>query len=635
MTNDDEIQVLTTCSEVWEFLVEQAGLDLRHYDTALADDLMRHLGVAASPKNLGAALDQSGVSVEGLIGAFLKAVEPYARMMSDLCVFFYRHGIEETNEAVRMLFDFGTGPTDLGFDLRHFREWLCTWQRVTQNVLVFWLNHNELWMLTGVLREAAPPRNRLSRDVEEWLGRYRRAGEILPLPSTPHVGSAEADKILARVWRVWETIVLACARYGTTWEQFRIATEDAARSEREDEREALASNAEQRQHLELPSFRDWDPRTLRILDSDHWQSQTLGYLSGWTTYLSELPPAERELTARPVVAKIEDIFGSLPRAEETREALQRASTELLKLPIWKRRHELYQAWVLTEIVGALDGYPLEVHHVGGSLVLRFSGTHVATASSTEGHILVWSELRSPLERPRGKGRKAHIQPDYSLAMAPITEPSSTRVAVECKQYRRQSTRSFADTVTDYARGRPAAHVVLVNYGPADDDILQSVGDDVQDRVTFFGLFRPGNEVPRKDFRDLVRSMLPAPAPQPAIALGGVEVIAIDVSGSMKDVLERGQVRRMVELVVASSPKARIVAIDTSIRLRGPASGEFLQRVLDFHQNGRTDLPGALAGLDLNQAFVVTDSDGWNQLVEAGTIPRLAVVTEDEVTEVKG
>jgi len=634
MENDQKIEVLTTCSEVWDFLVEQAGLDLRYYDAVIVDELREHLSVQAPSSDFGRALDKSGVSVEGLIGAFLKALEPYAHMMSELCVFFYRHGIKETNEAMRVLFDFGAGPADLEFDLRHFREWLWKWQHVIQSVLVQRWDSRDLWHLTHVLNKASP--DRVPRgDVEEWLGRYRYGREILPLPNAPRVGSAAVDEVVARVWRVWETIVLECARYGPTWKEFRAATQECARQERDAQRDVPASNVEASQHLELPSFRDWDPWTLYVLDSDHWQAETLRHLSAWAAFLAELPSGERETAARPVMSDLQDIFASLPRTEESREALRRALTELLKLPIWKRRHELYQTWILNEIATALEDYPLEVHHVGGSLVFRFSGTHVATASSSDGHILLWSELRFPLERPQGKGRKAHIQPDYSLVMAPVTEPSSTRVVVECKQYRRQSTKSFADTVTDYARGCPAAHVILVNYGPVSEDTLQSVESDIRDRITLFGLFRPGNEGLRKEFRNLISSLLPPPTPKLAASASEIEIIALDISGSMRDVLDSGQVRKMVELAVASSPEAQIMAIDTSIRLRGPASEEFLQRVLDLPRKKGTDLPKALAGLDLVQAFVVTDSDGWGQLAKAGITPCLAIVTEDGVTEVKG
>ena len=626
--------VPNTCAACWEFLIEQAGIDLDYYDAALVEELCSHFAVKTPPQSLGVVLDDHGVSVEGLIGAFLKAAEPYACMMSDLCCFFYGHGVKRTNEAMRVLFDFGAGPEDLGFDLRHFREWLWTWRRLTERVAVYWWTSEALWKLTQALRRATARGNVPGNEIQEWLERYQNRARILPLPSAPEVAGPRANAIIASAWRVWETVVLACVRYGDTWDRFRFKAEEAAVKCRKESREAQEVAAPRPEHLELPSFGDWDPRTLYVLDSDRWQGETALALGLWSTPLIGAPAEECDRLARPVAESVERILASLRRTEDSREVLERSLVEFLSLPVWKHRHNLYQTWVLSQIMAALGEYPLEVHHIDGSLLLRFSGTHVATAASLGGNVHVWSELRSAFPKPRGKRRKRHIQSDYSLVLPPVTEPSATRVVVECKQYRAPDARVFTDAVADYAKGRPAAAVILVNYGPLRDDLRARVEEEVRDRVWFFGLFRPGNDTALSDFRKAVRAMLPPPGARPAGVSAGFSTIAVDVSGSMEDVLESPAVRRLIELAAASSPGAELLAVDTDVRFRGHASAEDVQRLLARPRSGGTSLPSALVGTDVSAALVVTDADGWSQLAEAGMHPRLAVVTDRDETAVR-
>ncbi len=76
---------------------------------------------------------------------------------------------------------------------------------------------------------------------------------------------------------------------------------------------------------------------------------------------------------------------------------------------------------------------------------------------------VWSELKSPFYAPIGKGRKKGIKPDYSLTLEPITEPETTLLTIECKQYKRGDAKNFLAAVVDYARGLPSSKVILMNY----------------------------------------------------------------------------------------------------------------------------------------------------------------------------
>lgn len=80
------------------------------------------------------------------------------------------------------------------------------------------------------------------------------------------------------------------------------------------------------------------------------------------------------------------------------------------------------------------------------------------------------------------------------------------LVVECKQYAKPKNKSFADTLTDYAHGHPAARVVLVNYGPGQETtITNRVADDVRNRTTFIPEVHPGNPHALRRFRQEIRS----------------------------------------------------------------------------------------------------------------------------------
>jgi hypothetical protein len=207
--------------------------------------------------------------------------------------------------------------------------------------------------------------------------------------------------------------------------------------------------------------------------------------------------------------------------------------EFLSLPIWQRRHELYSAWVSTQILDAIPAEPVRIHTVGDKLVFAFSGTHLATADAYQPRLHVWAELRSPLEDPIGKSRSASIQPDYTLVTDPITSPEASILEVECKQYRRPSVRNFSDALTDYARGRPNAIVVLVNYGvtgeASSENILRRVDLSVRERTFLIGNLRPGSIQAQEDFRQLIqqaiakRYPLPLPPAQPIQIVGQAQI----------------------------------------------------------------------------------------------------------------
>jgi len=168
---------------------------------------------------------------------------------------------------------------------------------------------------------------------------------------------------------------------------------------------------------------------------------------------------------------------------------------------------LYSAWISTQILNALRNQGVEIHCIDSQLLFEFRGTHLATIGTFRPNLHLMAELRSPLVAPRGVGRKRAMQPDYSLITSPITSPECSVLEVECKQYLVASKRKFADALTDYASGRPNAQIVLVNYGPASNDILDEVDASVRSRTRVIGLMRPRSEPAQSVFAELVKETI--------------------------------------------------------------------------------------------------------------------------------
>lgn len=593
--------------ETWDFMIKEAGLDAEKYDRDLVKDVCRSLGLPVSCRNVSRELETRNVSQELLIGAFLKAIQPFARMMVDICSFFCAHGIRSTNDRLRILFDFGKGPEDLGFDLRNFREIIYKYSKIAQNVGVYGWNYDTLWMLAQVFskyREYQPK----NATVTDWLESYRNR-KLLPVPCLLISKRDDAVQWLERAWQVLANVMNEYAKYSLDLDDLKACEEQ--------QRVDLASDTRDESPIteEIPNLEEWDLRTLISLDSDRWPEMMLRGLSGFAENLMEatLDGKEKENTRK----GLQDLFQSIPHWTVKREMLIQELLELLDLPIWQKRYELYQTWVMTQIDYALSVFDHVIHQVSGELLMSFAGTHVGTAETDLGRVHLWSELRSPFTKLTGKGRKAHIQPDYSLTLEPITNPSQTLVVIECKQYSKANLKNFSQAITDYARGRPNATIILVNYGKVPERIFRLLDDDVKDRTLVIGSFVPGRLEESTAFAQRVRESLGKQS-----ALNGLlgafdgnqfDLICVDVSGSMKEPLEEEMILQLLHMLVHCSRSARLVAVDRTVREEWDYAESGLPKLLKLSRNGGTDISMALSEYDLKRALVLTDSEGFRQL----------------------
>lgn len=163
--------------------------------------------------------------------------------------------------------------------------------------------------------------------------------------------------------------------------------------------------------------------------------------------------------------------------------------DLLDLPAWQRRHELYSIWISSLVAKELpSGFGWLLEH--GALSYSFAGSELARGPLSKGEWAFWAELRRSLASPVSKKRKRSVQPDYTLLSGIDRRNSSAALIVECKQYRTPSVRNFKDALIDYAAAHPDAYILLANYGPVPESTAAGFNADRGAPVKAFGGVRP-------------------------------------------------------------------------------------------------------------------------------------------------
>jgi len=489
-TNIGTSKSLGSSWDVWVFLKKQGGLDIDFYDVDLVQELRTRLSLPAN-EDFETHLKTGQISIEKFIMTFFQTIQPYAEMMVDLLKMFEKAGANRTDRNMVIKFNFDQDLSPLTFDLEHFRIWLDAWKRLKGKYLTNVWTANLLWSLNSAFRSDVWKTPLRDAQATRWISEYRerRSWPQFTL-SVPISEDPDLDELLDRTWRVWQRVVAESSKYGPDRDNLR----DLAFGRR--------SNVDS---VDLENNEDdpWPVRLLGGIDSDYWASSIVAGAYSSAEIIAQLPPSERRRRASELAARLSEVFMSLPKVEMERDELLHELQEYLQLPSWQRRHELYSAWISTQLVNALDSASLRIHHIDGALIFSFSGTHLATADNFDPHLHIWAELRSPLADPIGKGRKHSIQPDYSLITDPVTSPEASILEVECKQYRRPSKINFTNALSDYARGRPNAFIVLVNYGKADESMLSAVDDKLRNRVAIIGEMRPGSSKAQSRFKELV------------------------------------------------------------------------------------------------------------------------------------
>jgi hypothetical protein len=508
-------RAIDTPAGVWRAFVSAAGLDLKRYDKVVEDEVRATLGLQAGP--LRTALQRAagnGLTAGRLLSALLATLQPWSRMYAELLALFEEIGAKSNRSNLRIKIGFDELLDELDFDLDSFREFAAEWAKATVPVDV------DLW------RFANGP---IFWDLWRCFDQPRTWPDFIPPPEgLARFGVPQIDEKIEVIERLWR----ACT---TAWNELPPGSDRQGHYPNARELTIVDGVLE-----ETPDVRD----LLRWIGTDRWYQSFPYKVDVTARNLALLADGDRESRLAQLSQQLEAPLRSLIQSVRPVEVAFRQLSDVVALPAWQRRHELYSVWLLMVIKQAFPDGELQFDVHDGEFKIGFKETLVATNRHLTPHLHLWAELRTPLANPMGKGRKRSIQPDYSLAIEPADDVANTIAVIECKQYLKSSRRSFADVLSDYARGRPEALVALVNYGPIASTVLGDVPSPLDRRCETFSDLRPTEDARRLELMELIRRAVrlrcvpvatqPPAAPARDSSLPGLASITLEWSTRPKD-----------------------------------------------------------------------------------------------------
>lgn len=470
--------VLQTSSEVWDYLLTQGGLETKYYDVDIIEQIRIHLNILPKRKmeDFRQVLATNQIETEVLINAFFKAIAPFAGMMSDLLALFEKSGVTRSSHNLKVKFDFNLKEEELEFDLEHFRSWQSQFIYTLRPVHSYHVDTDNLFQLYDDLRRFLNVTgwdwNTANQDVRLWVEEYDRGSIPKYIPTLSVAGDTKFDHAYSGLYEIWQHVWADTLHHG------------------------ISGN-----HIVDPnSPDDGYLRALHILERDKWLRQFLLLME---TLHSQFITADRQWQLH-TTQFMSHLLDRIPKTIRNISILTQELFSFLNLPIWKKRYDLYAAWVSSQIMNAFDDSSMKYIHEDGTITFSFSRTHLATSCKYRSVLELWSEVRTSITKPKGKSRTKAIQPDYSLLTEVNEAERSTLLVVECKQYRKASSKNFADALDDYARGRPNARVLIVNYGKGSQNLLQKVDQGLRSRVKVIHEMRPGSLPALQEFQTYIR-----------------------------------------------------------------------------------------------------------------------------------
>ena len=454
-----------TAGELWEVLRSEKILRATDYDVEIVKQLCIHFQVPAGVP-FEDFLRENNVPAQELASVMLNVFEPFSRMLNELYSLYARIGARYADKE-NLKFAISLEADDVGFefDTAAFEEW----ERIFSVVKNGWLSWDARasWDLIHLINVGRnPPRRKLTKDQWSTIG--------VPFPES---GDSEIDQVLAEVWELRENFL----------KQARDISESRA-----DFVKAKMGEG---------SGDQW------VLASDFWD-EAVGDVIKSATGAVRAGDREAVNRLRNVIPEIKSKLNDSITVE-VGETILESLRKLLSLPLWGQRHDVYAAWVFTLIVDAVGFENLRFWVVDGRLSFNFSGSQLATYESVEGNVDIWAELRSPHPAPIGKGRKRAIQPDYSITGYPVSHPSTTIVAIECKQHKQGKRRSNLEALQDYSSGLPNAQIMLAGYGPLGNGLREEFEQPTYSRVKVFNDLSPKQPDKCGRFQSDLEAALPA------------------------------------------------------------------------------------------------------------------------------
>lgn len=454
-------------------------------------------------------------------------------MVAGLYGMFARHGVKTSNNELLVEFDFGNNGK-LSFDANHFKKAIAARAALVASVQTVSSSTGEMHEIFGQVLGALadcyglvpdkpsffvqdiavidgvtcksdhPPSDQEARD---WIGYKAGTTERehatwpfhLPVP-LPRWSSG--DPLGEAVKPLEGAIVYLSHRvrdYGS-WDGLE-------RRRRELETDPTMHTAER------SPINEWSEYKVSGVQHDRLSVSLLRAL--WLLYdLAPKDPQPRAALAADVASRL----GALVTVVQHPWG-QRALEEILALPLWQARSQLYSVWLVTVVESAVPEYiRFELRPIDGRLKFAFEKTLVASLTCGATVIELLAEVKTTAHTDvalAGKSRVSAIQPDYILREL---EGGKVLYVLEAKQYRKGSKGNFSAALRDYAEVLDTALVAIANYGSvptslkeAIEGLVDSLGTRLDsplvDRCAAFADVRPRHGS-LEALKDHIRSVLP-------------------------------------------------------------------------------------------------------------------------------
>ncbi|WP_264529235.1 hypothetical protein [Flavobacterium sp. N502540] len=608
--------IIENAAQLWTFLKQSGGIDIKYYDKEIFNskdtdlNLYSLLGIGSNHGSIEENLAAGGVGLETFLQVLLQAFHPYSLMMVEICAFFEKYEAKYAKENIKIKFDFGQQSGNIGFDLQNFRERLKQFQIMERQVTVYEITINQLSGLYAIFKQEGRPAIE-DASARGWIEAYRPDGREAffnkPDIDAPVTGHDDLDHYLAILMDIWRSFVNSCRKYGKTLTELKNSS--------------LSNGGFDRDRNVLE-----DQELLRQVALDHWPAFFLERLFGTIQEIQKMQEIQRNMRFVGLCAELRKFISTLNKniATIAEEKLVEELLNILSLPLWKHRYELYATWILARIDRAFDGCEVELHHKEGILALSFKDTHIATIKTRDDVLELWSEVRSLLANPSSAKRKAAIQPDYRILPAgTLSSPERHIAAIEVKQHKSTSRRNFMEALNDYAAALPNALVVLVNYGPVSKNMPLAFPE----RSIYMGQIMPDGDNAYK-LTEQLSALIAKPNQGKGAAKDNldsreqalfyaqeIEAVYVDVSGSLNTPQYKMFLEAMLYRLVGPVGVKKIAAVDTELRKEweNPDLGS-LAELTAMQFKGDTDFKELLPD-ESKKTLVITDPQGYTRCVK--------------------
>ena len=478
--------LLATAADVYRGLRDE-GLMLRGNgtgrDDALWESLVRALGFAPPVADLPGELERSSVSVEQFVRAFLTCLEPFAAMMAEVCAFMQQAQAADSYRGLAISYRFSDDDAVVSVDLEHFRK--------------YWRTYLELYK-RSVLRIWS------ACDVEQYVGDLEQHSESLrdgrhTVPDDARMPGWDPGEEIPEDWQQDGVVYSHALQVRSLLEAVEQSLSDGRvesqpdslfgrPSASNDDGEVEGVDAAVRdilRHQEL--FAPCPLSAEKLAELRDLLAAAHGHLTAAARLRSADPQPQpqfgEEYSYRGPnsLEQILDHYRDLPTQERRTSSLVESLREILDLPSWRHRWQLYQVWVGMSVLDMLRARGLNpsVHAPGGKLELyEHYPAHLAEIPDCRDSVSFWAELQTVVPGEDGeKGETRSIRPDYRLARAPVTNAERALAIVEAKQRLGMTARDLETLCQRYRSGCPNGLLLFVNYDvfPECEDLAARTG----------------------------------------------------------------------------------------------------------------------------------------------------------------